>query len=81
MGYIGVELGDRTLVNITLKVPRKKDWPSMLAIWHVIVCKVRAGKYGITLNGDRMGRPVCPTFDTKQWRTDGRERGKNVELD
>ena len=40
MGYTGTEFGDRTLVNIASKVPKKKDWPNMLAVCHVIVCKV-----------------------------------------
>lgn len=81
MGYVGAEFGDRTIVNITSKVPKKKDWPDMLAIWHIIVCRTRAGKYGITMQVDRMGRPCSPTFDSKQWRTDGRERSSYIELD
>jgi hypothetical protein len=81
MGYTPAHvIGERTIVPLAHKVPHKKDWADFLNIWHNIVWKANSGRYGITINVDRQGRPVMPTFDTRQWKSDGLDWSERVQV-
>ena len=80
-GYEGNQTGNRVMVNLTSKGIKKGDTADILNLWHHIVCKAVAGRYGITLNIDRRGRPIYPTFDAKQWNTNGLEKSTDVDFD